>query len=250
MHHPFLHALVCLAFVCAAGPGIASPGCPALPARQPMPQEARPQSLAVPELRERSAPLSAQLSGQDLGAHRIVFLGDSITQGWDLGLWSMFWGEWSPLNLGLWGDRTQDVLWRLDHGQWPPSLKPDLVVLLIGTNNADQGSRPEDTALGIAEIIRVLHTRSPDSKILLLGIPPRGEDATSPERLVNARVNELIRRCGDDRRVIYLDPGRAMVDAAGHLSTHVMADRLHPTSLGYAILGGAIDARIRQLMTR
>lgn len=151
---------------------------------------------------------------------------------------------------GVWGDRTQDVLWRLDHGQWPPSLKPDLVVLLIGTNNADTGSRPEDTALGIAEIIRVLQARSPDTRILLLGILPRGEDATSPERVGNARVNELIRRCGDDRRVIYLDPGRAMVDAAGHLSTQVMADKLHPTSLGYAILGGAIDARIRQLMTR
>lgn len=250
MHSTLLHILVSVALLCAAGPGIASPGCPALAPHQPMPLEAKPQSVSVAELRERSAPLSAQLSGQDLSAHRLVFLGDSITQGWDPGLWSMFWGEWSPLNLGLWGDRTQDVLWRLDHGQWPPSLKPNLAVLLIGTNNADKGSRHEDTALGIAEIVRVLQARSPNTRILLLGLLPRGEDATSPERLVNARVNELIRRCGDDRRVIYLDPGRAMVDAAGHLSPQIMADRLHPTSLGYALLGGTIHARIRQLMTR
>ncbi|WP_051439710.1 GDSL-type esterase/lipase family protein [Methylobacterium sp. 10] len=250
MYRTLLHSIFGLALLCAAGPGIASPGCPALAPRQPMPLEAIPQSVSVAELRERSAPLSAQVSGQDLSANRLVFLGDSITQGWDPGLWGMFWGEWSPLNLGLWGDRTQDVLWRLDHGQWPPSLKPDLVVLLIGTNNAGTGSRPEDTALGIAEIIRVLQARSPDTRILLLGILPRGEDATAPERVVNARVNELIRRCHDDKRVIYLDPGRAMVDAAGHLSPQVMADRLHPTSLGYAILGGAIDARIRQLMRR
>ncbi|KQP11633.1 hypothetical protein ASF26_20725 [Methylobacterium sp. Leaf93] len=135
-------------------------------------------------------------------------------------------GEWSPLDLGVWGDRMQDVLRRLDHGQWPPSIKPDLVVLLVGTTNADKGSRPEDTALGIAEIICVLQARLPDITILHHGILSRGEDATSPGRAGNARVNELVRRCGDDRCVIYLDPGGAMVDAAGHLSTHVMADGL------------------------
>ncbi|WP_196805413.1 GDSL-type esterase/lipase family protein [Methylobacterium sp. 77] len=250
MRRLLIQALLGATIACVASAGLAAPACPALPPRQPMPLEAMPQSVALSELRERSAQLAAQLDGKDLSASRIVFIGDSITQGWDPGLWNMFFGGWSPLNLGLWGDLTQDVLWRLNNGQWNATLKPDLVVLMIGTNNIGIKSRPDDTALGIAEIIRFIQGRSPKTKILLLGILPRGVEASAPERLVNARVNDLIRRCADDKRVIYLDPGRTMLDATGRITTQVMADSLHPTTLGYAILGGAISARVHQLMTR
>ena len=213
-----------------------------------MPAEATPHPVDVNDWRQRSAQIDQQLAGKDLSWVRLVFLGDSITQGWEPTMWTLFWGGRAPLNLGLWGDLTQGLLWRLNNGQWSPSLRPQLVVLLIGTNNAGWGSRPEDTALGVAEIIRFIQTRSPSTKVLLLGITPRGPDASAPERPVNARVNELIQRCADNQSVVYLDPGRSMLGADGRISNQVLFDYLHPTMVGYAILGGAIDAQVRRMM--
>ena len=154
----------------------------------------------------------------------------------------------NPLNLGLWGDLTQGALWRLTNGQWDPRLHPKVVVILIGTNNANWHSRPEDTALGIAELIRFVRNRSPTSKVLLLGILPRGADSSAPERSVNAEVNRLIQRCADGQTVVYAEPGRAMASADGRISNQVLFDFLHPTMIGYGILGGAIQAQVRKMM--
>jgi len=239
-----------LALAVSASCAVAAPGCSALPPRTPMPVEATPSAVDIPEWRERTALLSGQLAGKDLSAVRLVFIGDSITQGWEPTMWSLFWGGRSPLNLGLWGDLTQGVLWRLHNGQWSTSLKPELAVLLIGTNNAGWKSRPEDTALGVAEIIRFIQSRSPKTKVLVLGILPRGPDASAPERAINDRVNALIRQCADDQSVVYLDPGRIMIDSNGRLSDSVMFDLLHPTMVGYAILGARIEDKIRQMMSR
>jgi beta-glucosidase len=145
---------------------------------------------------------------------------------------------------------TQGVLWRLNSGQWSPGRKPKLVVLLIGTNNANWGSRPENTALGVAEIIRFINTHSPTTKILLIGILPRGEDATTPERAVNRQVNDLIMRCADGDKIVYMDPGQAMMDSNGRISNQVLFDYLHPTEVGYAILGGSIIAQVRKMMQK
>ncbi len=213
-----------------------------------MPAEAVPRPVPVDEWRRRDEDLDRRLRGQDLGRVRLAFVGDSIVQGWDPVTWDLFWGGLSPLNLGLWGDTTGGALWRLGGGQWGPSLRPEVVVVLIGTNNANWNSRAEDTALGIAEIVRLVRARSPSSKVLLLGLLPRGRDAAAPERAVNAAVSALVRRCADGRTVFFLDPGAALVGADGRISDQVLFDGLHPTMVGYAILGGAIRAEVLRLM--
>lgn len=238
-----------LTFALAATRVLAAPGCPAIPPRNPMPIEAMPQVVKIDEWSRREAQLTREVAGKDLGAVRLVFLGDSITQSWEPTMWNQFWGAQSPLNLGLWGDLTQGVLYRLNNGQWNPTLHPKLVVLLIGTNNANWKSRAEDTALGVAEIIRFIHRHSPATKVLLLGILPRGVDASTPERAVNAQVNHLIQRCADGQSVVYLDVGASMMDAEGRISNQVLFDYLHPTMVGYGILAGALNAQVRNMVT-
>ena len=114
------------------------------------------------------------------GEAALVFLGDSITQGWEgagKAVWTATWAPLKAANFGIGGDRTEHVLWRLDHGNGD-GLKPKLVVLMIGTNNTGHRKAEEpaaDTAAGVKAIIDRLHSKFPDTKVLLLGIFPRGE---------------------------------------------------------------------------
>lgn len=243
-----LPIVVVLVMSWTSGGCFAAQLCPTLPPRSPMPKEALPAPVEIPDWHKLSAAISAQVASRDLAKVSLVFVGDSITQGWEPTMWNLFWSAYDPLNLGLSGDLTQGVLWRLHNGQWPAALKPDVVVLLIGTNNASWHSRAEDTALGIAEIIRLIHARSPATKVLLLGILPRGPTSATPERPISQHVNALVRQCADNQTVFYAEPGDAMVDASGRISNYVMFDYLHPTMVGYAILGGGIHQEVKQLM--
>lgn len=130
------------------------------------------------------------------GDARLVLIGDSITHAWeDVGkqLFAKYYAHRSPLNLGYSGDRTEHVLWRLQHGELE-GLKPELVVLLIGTNNTGhRQDDPRETAAGIRAILDELGARVPSAKILLLGVFPRGATKDDPLRVMNRQINELIR---------------------------------------------------------
>ena len=230
-----------------AWPALAAPGCPAIPARNPAPREARAENIDIADWRGRVAQLDQQLQRVNRNAANLVFLGDSLTQGWEPTMFAQFFGHRRTLNLGVSGDFTQGMLWRLQAGQWG-TMRPGLVVLMIGTNNAQAGGTAEDIALGIAEIIRFIHGRSPGTRILLLGLLPRGADASDPFRQVNQRVNQLIQRCADGRATIYLDVGGLMVSADGRLSEQIAFDRLHLTMVGYAILGAAIAPTVQAVL--
>jgi lysophospholipase L1-like esterase len=119
------------------------------------------------------------------GPVQLVFLGDSITDGWrktdkekgDSPQFKLFkerWGtKYNALNLGIGGDRTEHVLWRLDQGE-VDGLKPKALMLMIGTNNLGNNQSPEDTILGVTAIVKELREKLPETKILLLAVfPPR-----------------------------------------------------------------------------
>lgn len=236
-----------LGLLLMAAPVMAQPGCPAIPPRNPMPQEATPAPGNFPEWRARVAEIDAALARTNRSQVDLVFLGDSITQGWEPTMFAQFFGHRRALNLGVLGDGTQGLLWRLRAGQWG-DLRPAVAVLLIGTNNTATGARPEDTALGIAEVIRLIHGRSRQTRILLLGLLPRGADMRDPLRQTNMRVNELVARCADGDSTIYLDIGHLFVRADGRLSPTVAFDQLHLTMVGYAILGAAIAPTVRAIL--
>ncbi len=174
----------------------------------------------------------------------LLFLGDSITDGWrggGLTVWNKYFAPLKAANFGIGGDRTEHVIWRLRHGELE-GIQPKLVVLMIGTNNGDSA---EDVTAGIKTIIADIHERSAGSRILLLGIFPRGEKPAGRER--NEAVNKMIAAL-PDRKVTYLDIGAVFLTADGTLSADIMPDFLHPNARGYQLWADAIIGPVKQLL--
>jgi lysophospholipase L1-like esterase len=120
---------------------------------------------------------------QSQGAGDVIFLGDSITQGWEgQRAWQDAFGSFKPVNLGISGDQTGHVLWRITDGHELNHLNPKAAVLMIGTNNTGGHSAPQ-IAGAIKDIVEELKRQKPHTKILVLGIFPRGR-AADAERSV------------------------------------------------------------------
>jgi len=184
------------------------------------------------------------------GGIDLLFLGDSITAGWlwdkgGLNVWNKRYAPRHAAEFGIGYDRTQNVLWRIEHGELE-GIKPKVVVLLIGTNNAgneDNGkprnSTPEIVE-GVAAIVREIRTRLPESKILLFGIFPRGE-TNDPVRRQVKEVNAQLARLDDGQRVKFMDIGSKLLAPDGTLSRDIMPDLLHPNEKGYQIWADAME---------
>jgi lysophospholipase L1-like esterase len=111
---------------------------------------------------------------QSKGEGDVIFLGDSITHGWEgQKAWQEHFGSFKPVNLGIGGDQTGHVLWRITEGHELDQLKPKAAVIMIGTNNTG-GHSAQQIAGGITAIVEELKRQKPDIKILVLGVFPRG----------------------------------------------------------------------------
>lgn len=185
------------------------------------------------------------------GTAQLVFLGDSITQGWEgagKDAWAAHYAQRDAANFGIGGDRTEHVLWRIEHGNFD-GLKPRLIVLMIGTNNA--GARkdpPADTAAGIEAILDRLAIKCPDAKVLLLAIFPRGQNSSDAMRTINDGVNTRLGALADNQRVFFKDIGATFLNADGSISKDIMPDLLHLSPRGYDLWAKAIEADVAKLM--
>lgn len=224
--------------------------CPVPQPGQAPPREARPEAMDWAPWRLMADALTARLRTTDVARTRLVFIGDSITQHWEEHVFRNFYGHRAPLNLGIGGDVTQSLLWRLENGHWPAQLKPEAIVLLIGTNNIGSGAQPQAVAHGISRIIERLQQLAPQARIVLVGILPRGITATDRMRLPIAEVNRMIASCGDGRRVFYTEPGQLMLDGQGVLFDWIAPDWIHLSLTGYAILSAAIEGHLRLALQR
>jgi len=185
------------------------------------------------------------------GNVELLMIGDSITHAWEnkgKKVWEEYYGHRNAVGLGFSGDRTENVLWRLQHGE-VDGISPKLTVVMIGTNNTGHRmEKPEDIALGIKTILTELQTRLPNTKVLLLAIFPRSAAATDPLRVNNDKVNTIIKNYADGERVFFLDINREFLDAKGELSKEIMPDLLHPHEKGYGIWAKAMESTIAELM--
>ena len=173
----------------------------------------------------------------------LLFIGDSITHNWENAgkkVWDEYYGNRNAVNLGMAGERTQYVLWRLHNGNIK-NISPKLVVLMIGTNNTAARNTPEETTAGITKIVQKLRTDLPDTKILLLGIFPRGWAPSDHCRTVNTKINTMIQKLADGENVIYADIGQKFLTPKGTITKEMMADALHPGHKGYKIWAEAIE---------
>jgi len=180
----------------------------------------------------------------------LIFIGDSITQAWeDPGkeVWKKYYGHRKAMNLGISGDRTQHVLWRLQHGN-VDGISPKAAVLMIGTNNSGgDGNTAEEIADGIAAMVKELRTRSPGTKVLILGIFPRGEKP-NPQREKNAKASEIVSKLADGKMVHYMDIGIHFLTPEQTLAKEIMPDFLHLSPRGYEIWAIAIEGKLRELL--
>ena len=126
-------------------------------------------------------------------------------------------------------------------------MRPRLVVLLIGTNNLGNGSAG-DIALGIAEIVRQIHSRSSGTRVLIVGILPRGAGPSEPLRAKIVQINQMVARCADDRTIFFADIGPLLLDPNGALPAEISFDALHLTPVGYAIMATALEPEIKRIM--
>lgn len=179
----------------------------------------------------------------------LLFIGDSITQGWERPgktIWKKFYGDRNAMNAGISGDRTQHVLWRLDHGNLD-GIEPKLAVIMIGTNNAGTDS-PDDIAAGITAIVAKVREKLPETKVLLLGIFPRGPNSDDPARQVTVATNKIIKSLDDGESVFFLDIADEFLESDGTLSEEIMPDLVHLNVKGYEIWGESIEPKVAELM--
>jgi len=200
--------------------------------------------------------VAEDLAAARAGGHRLVFLGDSITQGWNSNGKEPWLATWQPrgaLNLGVSGDRTQNVLWRLDHGQLEALAangnEVRAVVVMIGTNNSNGDEcTAEEIAAGVTAVVKRLRAGLPAARVLLLAIFPRGEQP-NPQRAKNARASELAAAAfaGDDH-VVCRDFAARFVEADGSIRREVMPDFLHLSPSGYARWSEALLPEVEALL--
>ena len=176
----------------------------------------------------------------------LMFVGDSITQGWNNNrVWKEFYEPRHAANFGMNGDGTQHILWRLQHGELD-GIAPKLVVLLAGTNNLSDCS-PVEIEEGVASIVDELRRRAPTAGILLLGIFPRGREP-GPIRDKIRAVNERLARLEEREHLRFLDFGQAFLNEDGTLSPEIMPDYLHPNPRGYRIWAEAMEPTLREML--
>ena len=219
---------------------------------------AQPADVAAPKLGPDGKPQAGFLKSHESfvaiakkGEAQVVFLGDSITAGWNghKALFEKEYGQYKAANFGIGGDQVQHVLWRVENGEFE-GIKPKAVVLMIGTNNVGNPAHtPELIANGIKNIIAAIHQRSPNTKVLLLAIFPRGAtEANNPGRAKNKAVNALIAKFDDGQKVRYLDIGAKFLTADGTLEKSVMPDLLHLNAVSYQIEADAIREPLAALV--
>ena len=183
----------------------------------------------------------------------VIFIGDSITHFWSgepkakrvagKDSWEKWIAPHHPINLGYGWDRTENVLWRLRHGE-VAGLKPKAFVVLIGTNNLSGINNVEDTVEGVAEVCREIRRQSPQAKVLLLAILPRQSKPDATRQRV-ADANKLLKAQAPQVADAYVDLTDKLVEADGSILKETMGDYLHPTNKGYEVMGAAIDAQLK-----
>ena len=172
----------------------------------------------------------------------IIFIGDSITQGWVQGgkdVWEKHYAHRNALDFGVGADATQHTLWRFDHME-VASFRPKVAVLLIGTNNTRD--TPEDIAAGVKAVLLKTQQTFPGVKVILMSILP---NARASEKMQAA--NAITKTFADDRTVYYLDLAAKMTPE-GDSWKGLGPDKLHLTVEGYELWAAELDPLLAKLL--
>ncbi len=208
------------------------------------------ESAVTPVEKSRHSDFMRQIKAGH-GDFNFVLIGDSITDGWPRGGKDSYarFAPWKPLDLGVSGETTEEVLWRLLNGELD-GIHPKVVMLMIGTNNLGHygDEKPEWVAAGIKKILETIRAKQPKAKILLLAIFPRAAGPQDAIRRKVDEVNRLLPAMADGQTIFFLDIGPKFLDAQGNLPKEVMPDLLHPNAKGYQIWIDAVGPKLEEMM--
>ncbi|MEN3110360.1 GDSL-type esterase/lipase family protein [Uliginosibacterium paludis] len=184
----------------------------------------------------------------------LLFIGDSITEGWArhaADIWSERYAAFQAANFGIGGDRIDHVLWRLDNGELE-TIRPRVIVLMIGTNDSASRSGSQ-IAAGVRQILSLIRSRQPQARILLLAILPRGprpgaaRDDSAQRMQAIREANAELARLDDGDQTRFLDlGGRFLQD--GRIPPELMPDQLHPSRKGYQIWAEAMQPLLDEML--
>ena len=178
----------------------------------------------------------------------LVLIGDSITHFWETDgkeVWARYYAGRNAVNMGFSGDRTENVLWRIDNGCLD-GIQPKACVLMIGTNSAGDCSA-EDIGAGIVAVVERIRTKLPGTKILLLAVFPR-DPQPDEVRVKLAKASEIASKAADGQTVRFMDIGPKFLQADGTLPKEIMPDFLHLSAAGYGIWAEAIEPQLAEIL--
>jgi lysophospholipase L1-like esterase len=228
---------------------VATPSVAPAATPKPTPKPRTPESAITPTIKnpERHQKFLAQAKQGNID---LLFLGDSITDGWPgkgPESWKKF-APYHPADFGISADRTEHVLWRIENGELD-GISPKVTVILIGTNNTGQcpDEKPEWAANGVTKIVDTVHEKLPKTKVLLLAVFPCGIKNT-PRRQKVEQINKIISKLDDRKQTRFLDIGSKFLDEKGEIPPDVMPDKLHPTAKGYDIWYEAMKPLLDEMM--
>jgi lysophospholipase L1-like esterase len=234
---------------------------------------AAPTPVAAPMAVDASAPLPKTGNARFFQLHEsflararsaaigVLFLGDSITEGWRKAphIWEHCFGKYEPANFGIGGDQTQHVIWRIENGEFE-GINPKVVVLMIGTNNSGQHTGAEIAAAN-RKIVELVRSKLPEAKILLHAIFPRGprknrEGVITYESILDAQkrmaaisiANVELAKLDDGQMVRFVDINARFLGNDGTIPNIIMPDQLHPNAAGYQLWAEAIEAPLAEMM--
>ncbi|MCK4854971.1 MAG: hypothetical protein KAT31_11930 [Bacteroidales bacterium] len=187
----------------------------------------------------------------------LILIGNSILHSLDhedrQEVWKNYLDQYQTVNMGISGDRTENLIWKLQYGSPLENIGPKVAVILIGTNNTDGNhylniSTPEELAGGIWKICEIVKEKLPDTKIILMGILPYGYKPNHRNN-INKATNSLISKFPEKNpNIHYTDIGHKYLDAEGKVRQELMPDHLHPNAEGHLLMFETIEDDIARLM--
>ncbi|MBO6066898.1 MAG: hypothetical protein J6P80_01930 [Kiritimatiellae bacterium] len=203
---------------------------------------------------ERHRQLVSKIAENPEATYDIVFIGDGLTelmanvrQGNDA-VFAEYFGKYRTFNLGIQGDRLENLVWRLENGALD-GYRAKVFRIMAGSNNLPQKWPPAMLAEGVGRLVELIRAKHPEAKIEIVAILPRA-DRRMPkggmDRLQAA--NTLIAHLADGDSVTVVDPGSAFLEADGSLKRQYYRDGLHLSPDGYRALFAAEQSAIGKLL--
>lgn len=194
---------------------------------------------------------NAKLTPPAKGENRVVFMGNSITEGWIRTHPDFFAGK-PYVNRGISGQTTPQMLVRFRPDVI--NLKPALVVILAGTNDIAGNTGPSTLEMILDNLISMTElAKANNIKVVLSSVLPAFDYPWKPgmePAMKIVKLNEMIKKYADNHGIVYIDYFSSMADERNGLKKELSGDGVHPKDAGYKVMEPLVEAAIKKALTQ